>query len=85
MLVQVSVKADLDIYKDIVAEDGSKAVIGKEMNIGFGGYPFPDNEYIIEMKGENIELAPISIIAIPQKLPFPDTEEVEEEDRKSVV
>ena len=79
MLVQVSVKADLDIYSDIKADDGSKVVIGKEMNIGFGGYPFPDNEYIIEMKGENIELAPINIIVIPQKLPFPDTGDAEKD------
>lgn len=79
MLVQVSIKADLDIYSDIRAEDGSRVVIGKEMNIGFGGYLFPDDEYIIEMKGEKIELAPINIIVIPQKLPFPDTEDAQED------
>jgi len=79
LLVQVQIKADLDIYSDIRADDGSKVVIGKEMNIGFGGYLFPDNEYIIEMKGEDIELAPINIIVIPGKLPFPDTEDAQED------
>ena len=78
MMVQVQIKADLDIYSDIKADDGTKVIIGNEMSIGFGGYPFPEDEYIIEMKGKDIELAPISIMAIPQKLPFPETEDAQE-------
>ena len=78
LLVQVSLKVDLDIFSDISAEGASKVVTGSEMNIGFGAYPYPDEEFTIEMKGENIELEPINIVAIPQNLPFQDTSDTEE-------
>ena len=78
LLVQISLKADLNIFSDIVAEDGTKVVIGEEMNISFGSYPYPEDEFIVEMKGKNIELDPISITIIPKEIPFPDLGDSEE-------
>jgi len=78
LLVQVSLTVDLDIFSDVSAEGASKVVTGSKMNIGFGAYPYPGEEFIIEMKGENIELEPINIIVIPQNLPFQDTGDTKE-------
>jgi len=78
ILVQISLKANLNIFSDIVAEDGTKVVIGEEMNISFGSYPYPEDEFIVEMKGENIELDPINITIIPKEIPFPDLGDSEE-------
>ena len=78
LLVQISLKADLNIFSDIVAEDGTKVVIGEEMNISFGSYPYPEDEFMLEMKGEKIELNPISVTIIPKEIPFPDLGDSEE-------
>jgi len=78
LLVQVSLTVDLDIFSDVSAEGASKVVTGSEMSIGFGTYPYPEEEFTIEMKGENIELEPINIIVIPQNLPFQDTDDTKE-------
>lgn len=77
-LVQISVKANLNLFTEIKAPDAKKVVTGEEMNISFGSYPFPDEEFIIEMKGENIELDPINITIIPSEIIFPDTSDTEE-------
>lgn len=78
LLVQVSLTVDLDIFSDVSAEGASKVVTGSEMSIGFGTYPYPEEEFTIEMKGENIEIKPINIIVIPQSLPFQDTGDTKE-------
>jgi putative membrane protein len=78
LLVQVSLTVDLDIFSNVSAEGASKVVTGSEMSIGFGTYPYPEEEFTIEMKGENIELKPINIIVIPQNLPFQDTDDTKE-------
>ena len=78
LLVQVSLTVDLDIFSDVSAEGASKVVTGSEMSIGFGTYPYPEEEFTIEMKGENIELEPINIVVIPQNLPFQDTGDTKE-------
>lgn len=78
LLVQISLTANTKIFSDIVAENATKVVAGEEMTISFGSYPYPEEEFSIEMKGENIELDPISITVIPQEIPFPDIGGTEE-------
>jgi len=53
-------------------------VVGEEMNISFGSYPYPEEEFIVEMDGKNIELAPISITVVPKEIPFPDMGDAKE-------
>jgi len=77
-LVQISLIANLNIFSDITAEDAVTVVVGEEMNIGFGSYPFPEDEFIVEMKGDNIELDPISITIVPSKIPFLGLDDTEE-------
>lgn len=77
-LVQISIKANLNLFSQIEAPDAIKVVTGEEMNISFGFYPFPDEEFTLEMKGENIELDPINITVIPSKIIFPDSSDTEE-------
>jgi putative membrane protein len=77
-MVQISVKADTAIFSDIVAKDAVKVVVGEEMNISFGSYPYPEDEFIVEMNGKNIELDPISITVVPKEIPFPDMGDAKE-------
>jgi len=72
LMIQMSIKADLNIFSDIVAKDAYIVVMGQMMNINFASFPFPEEEFIVEMYGEEIELEPISIMVIPQNPPFPD-------------
>jgi putative membrane protein len=78
LMVQISLKANTGIFSDIVAQDATKVVVGEEMNISFGSYPYPEDEFVIEMKGENIELDPISITVVPREIPFPDIGDAKE-------
>ncbi len=78
LLVQISLTANTNIFSEIVAEDSTKVVAGEEMTIASGSYPYPEEEFTIEMKGENIDLDPISITVIPQEIPFPDIGDTEE-------
>jgi len=78
LMVQVTLKLDLDIFSGISAEGATKVISGSEMNVGFGAYPYPEEEFTVEMRGKNIELEPINIAVVPQNIPFPDTGDTEE-------
>jgi putative membrane protein len=76
--VQILLKANLNLFSNIVAEDAAKVVSGEEMSISFGSYPYPEDEFTIEMQGEKIELDPISITVLPKEIPFPEIGDTKE-------
>lgn len=77
-LTQISLTADMEIFSDIVAEDAMKVVTGEEMTIGFASYPFPEEEFIVEMYGREIKLEPFQITVIPSEIPSAGVSETEE-------
>ena len=64
-LVQVSYEVDLDIFSEVKAEDAVKITTGKTMNVNFSAFPYPDSEFSMELKGNSIELNPITFTVFP--------------------
>ncbi|NLO81771.1 MAG: hypothetical protein GX094_01695 [Clostridiales bacterium] len=77
-LVQVSYAVDLDVFSEVKAEDAVKVTTGKTMNLSFATFPYPDSELYFEMKGDNIELNPITFTVFPQLMPVQNVELGEE-------
>lgn len=71
LLVQITYAADLEIFREIKAEDAVRVVAGKTMNLGFSAFPYPDAEISFEMTGRNMELNAFNITVVPQMLPLP--------------
>ncbi len=79
LMVQLSIKADVTRFKNIQADGATKVLTGKIINISFADFPFPESDFTVEMSGEDIQLEPISIIAIPSEIPITaDLEESKE-------
>lgn len=72
LIVQTSIKADVTVFSGIEAKDATMVLTGKEMNISFADFPFPDSFFALEMYGKNISLEPINIVVIPSEVPIPD-------------
>lgn len=78
LMVQVSLKADITKFSKITADSSMNVLTGKDLNISFADFPFPESNFIIEMYGKDIELNPINIVVIPSKIPVTtDLEETE--------
>ena len=73
-LVQVSYEVDLDIFSEVKAEDAVKITTGKTMNVNFSAFPYPDSEFSMELKGNSIELNPITFTVFPRVMPVQDIE-----------
>jgi len=69
LMVQVSLKVDVTKFSDISADGSTKVLAGKEMNISFADFPFPESDFAVEMFGKDIELNAINIIAVPSEIP----------------
>lgn len=81
--VQISLELDLDKFSDFKSEKATIVIIGKTANISFSSIPYPDEEFELEMYGENIEINPINIIILPQEIPaLTDLEESEDSLKK---
>ncbi|OPL17542.1 MAG: hypothetical protein AVO38_00750 [delta proteobacterium ML8_D] len=77
--VQISLEFDLEKFSDFKSEQATIVIIGKTANISFSTIPYPDEEFELEMYGENIEINPINIIILPREIPaLTDLEESEE-------
>ncbi len=84
LAVQISLDLDLEKFSDIKSKEGKTVVIGKSATISFSSIPYPDEEFEIEMYGENIEVEPISIIILPQEIPVLTELEDSEENLKEL-
>ncbi len=77
--VQISLELDVEKFSDFKCDGGNLVVIGKTANISFSSIPYPDEEFEVEMYGENIEINPINVTILPQEIPaLTDLEESEE-------
>ncbi len=77
--VQISLELDLEKFSDFRSDKASLVITGKTANISFSSIPYPDEEFELEMYGENIEINPINIIILPREIPaLTDLEESEE-------
>ena len=44
------------------------------MNVNFSAFPYPDSEFSMELKGNSIELNPITFTVFPRVMPVQDIE-----------
>lgn len=72
LLVQGMYNIDLNSFSQVEAADAFKVVTGETINLGFTAFPFPEDEMVIKMKGENISLNPIMLTIIPGMPPLPE-------------
>ncbi|GGA71961.1 YhgE/Pip domain-containing protein [Ornithinibacillus halotolerans] len=80
-LLQISVPLDSDIFSEIQAQDGLIANAGKNKQVTFTVMPEQEEEFIVEAKAVNFELAGIDITGIPSSMPIesPDVDEMTNE------
>ena len=62
---QVSTSLSAGKWKGIKAPGASQVVVGDEIQLGWMVFPFPKADITLEIKGEEIELKPFEIVALP--------------------
>lgn len=77
-LLQVSLSLDLEIYRNIVAQDGMIANAGKNKQITFTVMPEKEGDFLVEADVQGFELEGIDISAVPSSMAIdsPDIDEM---------
>jgi putative membrane protein len=70
-MFQVSTTIPAGKWKNIKTPGASQVVVGDQIQVAWMVFPFPKEEISLEMQGNNIELNPIEIAALPTVLPLP--------------
>ncbi len=78
LVVQGTMPFDLRQYSKISISSGSIVEVGRTANASFMVFPLPDAEVIITVTGNDMELEPISITAMPQMPPVTGIEIADE-------
>ncbi|HHY39722.1 MAG TPA: hypothetical protein GX502_00550 [Syntrophaceticus sp.] len=62
---QVSTSLPAGKWKNIKSPGASQVVVGDKIQLGWMVFPFPTADITLEMRGEEIELEPFEIVALP--------------------
>jgi putative membrane protein len=68
-MFQVTTNVPVTEWTDINAPGATEVLVGDKLQLGWAVFPYPDAQITFEMKGSDVELAPLDMTVVPMALP----------------